>query len=40
MGGGTPIEREAAAMLKHYGSYTKVEERWKRFAMSGYRIAR
>ncbi|MHC4342226.1 MAG: hypothetical protein ACYSX0_18680, partial [Planctomycetota bacterium] len=40
MGGGTPIEREAAAMLKHYGSYSKVEERWRKFALNGYRIAR
>jgi len=35
-----PIEREVSAVIKHYGSYRKLEERWKVYALNGYRIAR
>jgi len=39
-GSGNEVEREVAAVIKHYGSYTKIEERWKAYALNGYRIAR
>ena len=38
--GETGVEREVAAMIKHYGSYRKVEEGWKKYALNGFRIAR
>ena len=40
--GGTsdPLEREVLALVKHYGSYDKVDERWKAFAKNGFRILR
>jgi hypothetical protein len=39
-GSGSDVEREAAAVIKHYGSYSKIEERWKAYALNGYRLAR
>jgi len=39
-GSGNEVEREVAAVIKHYGSYGKIEERWKAYALNGYRIAR
>jgi len=38
--GGDAVEREVAAVIKHYGSYQKIEERWKAYALNGFRIAR
>jgi hypothetical protein len=38
---GTPrdeVEREVSAMIKHYGSYDQVEERWKQYALNGFRM--
>jgi hypothetical protein len=29
-----------AAVIKHYGSYSKIEERWKAYALNGFRLAR
>ncbi len=39
-GTGTEVEREVAAVIKHYGSYQKIEERWKAYALNGFRLAR
>ena len=39
-GSGGDVEREVAAVIKHYGSYGKIEERWKAYALNGYRLAR
>jgi hypothetical protein len=39
-GSGSPVEREVAAVIKHYGSYGKIEERWKAYALNGFRLAR
>lgn len=39
-GSGTEVEREVASVIKHYGSYQKIEERWKAYALNGYRLAR
>lgn len=39
-GPGDPLEREVLAVVKHYGSYDKVDERWKAFARNGFRILR
>jgi hypothetical protein len=39
-GGDSPVEREAAAVIKHYGSYKKIEERWRQYALNGYRLVR
>jgi hypothetical protein len=38
--GDTDVEREVAAVIKHYGSYGKIEEGWKAYALNGYRIQR
>ncbi|MHC4937613.1 MAG: hypothetical protein ACYTHK_01430 [Planctomycetota bacterium] len=38
--GETPVEREVAAVIKHYGSYRKIEERWKAYALNNFRIPR
>ena len=38
--GETPVEREVAAVIKHYGSYRKIEERWRAFALNNFRIVR
>jgi hypothetical protein len=35
-----PTEREVIAVLKHYGSYQKIDERWKAFALNGFRLVR
>jgi hypothetical protein len=35
-----PVEREVIAVLKHYGSYQKIDERWKAFALNGFRLVR
>ncbi|MGQ0613700.1 MAG: hypothetical protein ACT4PV_08190 [Planctomycetaceae bacterium] len=39
-GGGDPVERETAAVLKHYGSYSKIDEGWKKYALNGFRVVR
>jgi len=39
-GSGTPVEREVNAMIKHYGSYDKVDKAWRRFALNGFRMVR
>lgn len=39
-GSGGEVEREVAAVIKHYGSYGKIEERWKAYALNGFRLAR
>jgi hypothetical protein len=39
-GSGSEVEREVAAVIKHYGSYGKIEERWKAYALNGFRLAR
>jgi hypothetical protein len=39
-GNGSEVEREVAAVIKHYGSYGKIEERWKAYALNGFRISR
>jgi hypothetical protein len=39
-GSGSAVEREVAAVIKHYGSYAKIEERWKAYALNGFRLAR
>ncbi len=38
--GGDPVERETAAVLKHYGSYGKIDEGWKKYALNGFRVVR
>lgn len=38
--GGDPIEREAAAVIKHYGGYAKIDEGWKKYALNNFRILR
>jgi hypothetical protein len=38
--GDDKVEREVAAVIKHYGSYQKIEERWKAYALNGYKISR
>jgi len=38
--GGSPVEREVSAVIKHYGSYRKIEERWKAYALNNFRIPR
>ena len=38
--GDSPIEREVAAVIKHYGSYDKIEARWKAYALNNFRIPR
>ncbi|MEM8884982.1 MAG: hypothetical protein AAGD14_12995 [Planctomycetota bacterium] len=39
-GSGGPVEREVAAVLKHYGSYREIEKRWKAYALNNFRIPR
>ncbi len=39
-GSGNEVEREVASVIKHYGSYQKIEERWKAYVLNGYRLAR
>ena len=36
----TPVEREVLAVIKHYGSYRKIEEGWKAYALNNFRIPR
>jgi hypothetical protein len=38
--GGEAVEREVAAVIKHYGSYRKIEEAWKAYALNNFRIPR
>ncbi|MEE8106163.1 MAG: hypothetical protein V3T86_11570 [Planctomycetota bacterium] len=38
--GETDVEREVGAMLKHYGSHRKLEEKWRNYARNGFRLAR
>jgi hypothetical protein len=38
--GDSPVEREVAAVIKHYGSYRKIEERWRAYALNNFRIPR
>jgi hypothetical protein len=38
--GDTSVEREVLAVIKHYGSYRKIEERWKAYALNNFRIPR
>ena len=38
--GDTAVEREVLAVIKHYGSYRKIEEKWKAFALNNFRIVR
>jgi hypothetical protein len=38
--GDTPVEREVGAVIKHYGSYRKIEERWKAYALNNFRVVR
>jgi len=39
-GSGNAVEREVSAVIKHYGSYREIDERWKQFALNGFRITR
>jgi len=39
-GGGSALEREVAAVLKHYGSYDKLDEGWRAYARNNFRIVR
>jgi len=38
--GGNAVEREVSAVIKHYGSYTKIEQGWKSYALNGFRVNR
>ena len=38
--GETDVEREVGAMLKHYGSHRKLEQKWRSYARNGFRLAR
>ena len=39
-GSGSAVEREVAAVIKHYGSYARLESAWKQYALNGFRLAR
>jgi hypothetical protein len=39
-GQGSPVEREVAAVLEHYGSYQAIEDGWRKYALNGFRLAR
>ncbi|MHC4953011.1 MAG: hypothetical protein ACYTGZ_03915 [Planctomycetota bacterium] len=38
--GSDAVEREVSAVIKHYGSYRKIEEGWRKYALNNYRIPR
>ncbi|MHC4550110.1 MAG: hypothetical protein ACYTEZ_15165 [Planctomycetota bacterium] len=38
--GGSEVEREVAAVIKHYGSYRELDKRWKQYALNGFKISR
>lgn len=38
--GSTPVERETAAAIRHYGGYEKIEAAWRRYALNNFRIVR
>jgi len=38
--GSSPVEREITAVIKHYGSYRKIEQRWRKYALNNFRIVR
>jgi len=38
--GGDAVEREVSAVIKHYGSYRKIEEKWRAYALNNFRIPR
>jgi len=38
--GSDAVEREVSAVIKHYGSYRKIEEAWKKYALNNFRIVR
>ena len=38
--GSDAVEREVSAVIKHYGSYRKIEQAWKKYALNNFRIAR
>jgi len=35
-----PVEREVSAVLKHYSSYAKIEQRWRAYALNGFHLVR
>jgi len=39
-GSGSEVEREAAAVILHYGSYDKIEQGWRAWALNGFRAVR
>jgi hypothetical protein len=39
-GSGGEVEREVASVIKHYGSYAKIEERWRAYVLNGFRVSR
>ncbi|MFQ5844104.1 MAG: hypothetical protein ACE5JG_03870 [Planctomycetota bacterium] len=38
--GDTAVEREVAAVIKHYGGYRKIEEGWRRYVANNFRVSR